>query len=192
MWILRRRSEQDEKSLCEAQRLPHKQRALTKEPLEAVLESCDDSLKGKRDRALLLFAWASGGRRRSEVPEAVFENLHRGDEGSYLCTRSLSSKTNHNGKIRPEDVKPVVGSAAVALEAWLKASGHHLGAPLPAHPQEREARHRRALGHGGAGHREGAVCARRGGRGFLGAFAALRVRRPRLEGRTCLCRRRWR
>ena len=32
---------------------PHKQRALTKEPLEAVLETCDDSLKGKRDRALL-------------------------------------------------------------------------------------------------------------------------------------------
>lgn len=32
-------------------------------------------------------------------------------------------KTNHNGKIRPEDVKPVVGSAAEALEAWVKASG---------------------------------------------------------------------
>ena len=110
------------KAYAKRNALPHKQRALTKEPLEAVLETCDDSLKGKRDRALLLFAWASGGRRRSEVSEAVFENLHRGDEGAYLYTLA-SSKTNHNGKIRAEDVKPVVGSAAVALEAWLKASG---------------------------------------------------------------------
>jgi len=110
------------KAYAKRNALPHKQRALTKEPLEAVLETCDDSLKGKRDRALLLFAWASGGRRRSEVSEAVFENLHRGDEGAYLYTLA-SSKTNHNGKIRPEDVKPVVGSAAEALDAWLKASG---------------------------------------------------------------------
>ena len=65
---------------------PHKQRALTKEPLEAVLETCDDSLKGKRDRALLPFAWSSGDRRRSVVSEAVFENLRRVDEGGCLYT----------------------------------------------------------------------------------------------------------
>jgi integrase len=110
------------KAYAKRNALPHKQRALTKEPLEAVLETCDDSLKGKRDRALLLFAWASGGRRRSEVSEAVYENLRRVDGGSFLYTLA-SSKTNHNGKVRPEDVKPVVGSAAEALEAWLKASG---------------------------------------------------------------------
>ncbi len=155
--------------------LPRKQRALTKEPMEAVLETCDDSLKGKRDRALLLFAWASGGRRRSEVSEAVFENLHRADEGTFLYTLA-SSKTNHNGKARPEDVKPMVGSAAVALEAWLKASGITAGPLFRPDSQEREAGHRRALGDGGSGHREGAVCGCGGGRGFLGALAALGVR----------------
>jgi hypothetical protein len=36
----------------------------------------------------------------------VFENPDRGDEGAYLYTLA-SSKTNHNGKIRPEDVKPM-------------------------------------------------------------------------------------
>ena len=81
--------------------LSHKQRALTREPMEAVLETCDDSLKGKRDRALLLFAWASGGRRRSEVSEAVYENLRRVDGGNFMYTLA-SSKTNHNGKLRPE------------------------------------------------------------------------------------------
>jgi tape measure domain-containing protein len=110
------------KAYAKRNALPRKQRALTREPMEAVLETCDDSLKGKRDRALLLFAWASGGRRRSEVSEAVYENLRRVDEGNFLYTLA-SSKTNHNGKLRSEDVKPVVGSAAEALEAWLKASG---------------------------------------------------------------------
>src|SRR5665647_2077318 len=41
--------------------LPQKKDALTKDPLQAILATCDDSLRGKRDRALLLFAWASGG-----------------------------------------------------------------------------------------------------------------------------------
>src|SRR4030095_10381623 len=56
---------------------PKRQRALTKDPLERLLATCDESLKGKRDRALLLFAWASGGRRRSEVASALLENLQR-------------------------------------------------------------------------------------------------------------------
>lgn len=47
---------------------PAKKEALTREPLQAMLATCDDTLRGVRDRALLLFAWASGGRRRSIVP----------------------------------------------------------------------------------------------------------------------------
>ncbi len=100
----------------------HKQRALTKDPLQLVLATCDDTLSGKRDRALLLFAWASGGRRRSEVAGAVVENLVRVDAGSYLYTLG-HSKTNQTGELRPEDVKPLVGSAATAMTEWLKASG---------------------------------------------------------------------
>src|SRR4051794_39566068 len=53
---------------------PHKQSALTKEPLQAVLATCDPSPRGLRDRALLLFGWASGGRRRSEIAGATMEN----------------------------------------------------------------------------------------------------------------------
>ena len=36
--------------------LPRKKAALTKDPLQALLATCDDTLRGKRDRALLLFA----------------------------------------------------------------------------------------------------------------------------------------
>ena len=120
----------------------HKQRALTKDPLQLVLATCDDTLRGKRDRALLLFAWASGGRRRSEVASADMENLVRVDATSYLYTLG-HSKTNQTGELRPEDVKPLVGSAAVAMTDWLEASritegkifrsirkGGHLAEPL--------------------------------------------------------------
>jgi len=106
---------------------PHKQRALTKDPLQAVLATCDATLRGKRDRALLLFAWATGGRRRSEVAAATIENLQRVDASSYLYTLT-HSKTNQAGAQRPEDVKPLVGSAAAAMQEWLAASGIKEGA----------------------------------------------------------------
>jgi integrase len=114
------------KAYAKRNALPHKQRALTHEPLQAVLDSCDDSLKGKRDRALLQFAWSSGGRRRSEVSDAVFENLRPSDDGGFLYTLA-NSKTNHNGKVRPEDEKPLAGSAAEAMRSWLEASGIRSG-----------------------------------------------------------------
>jgi len=100
--------------------------ALVREPLEMMLETCDDSLRGTRDRALLLFAWASGGRRRSEVAAARVENLKRvGDTFLYTLERS---KTNQEGTDRPENDKPIQGPAAAALAEWLKQSGSVEGA----------------------------------------------------------------
>lgn len=95
--------------------------ALVREPLELILATCDDSLRGKRDRALLLFAWASGGRRRSEVASARAEYLKRTGD-SFVYTMGIS-KTNQEGVDRPENDKPIQGPAAVALADWLKESG---------------------------------------------------------------------
>jgi integrase len=124
---------------------PKRQRALTKEPLQLLLATCDDSLRGKRDRALLLFAWATGGRRRSEVAAATLENLQRVNAEAFVYTLA-HSKTNQRGELRPEDVKPLVGSAAAAMTEWLAVlqahgvqegpifrrirKGGHLGEPL--------------------------------------------------------------
>lgn len=101
--------------------LPQKKDALTKDPLQAILATCDDSLRGQRDRALLLFAWTSGGRRRSEVAEAEMQYLKPITEG-YLYTLAYS-KTNQSGLDQPENSKPVLGMAADALRAWLEISG---------------------------------------------------------------------
>lgn len=106
---------------------PRKQAALAKALLQAVLATCDESLKGLRDRALLLFAWSTGGRRRSEVAHARWEQLRRVSDSEYLYTLG-HSKTNQSGVARPEDVKPLVGRAAQAMDAWLAASGIASGA----------------------------------------------------------------
>jgi integrase len=100
--------------------------ALTREPLEALLATCDGSLRGLRDRALLLFAWASGGRRRTEVVNASLENTRRVAERAWVYTLR-HDKTNQSGADRPENDKPIVGVAADALEAWLAASGIRSG-----------------------------------------------------------------
>lgn len=100
---------------------PAKKDALTREPLRALLATCDDSLRGKRDRALLLFAWASGGRRRSEVVRATCDNVRRVAPDRYVYTLGWS-KTNQQGADLPENEKPVTGAAAAALTDWLAAS----------------------------------------------------------------------
>lgn len=101
--------------------LPAKKPALTREPMQALLDTCDDSLRGLRDRALLLFAWSSGGRRRSEVTAATLRNVIKVGEQAYVY-RLHQSKTNQSGRARPENDKPIVGVAAQALERWLQAS----------------------------------------------------------------------
>jgi integrase len=106
---------------------PRKKDALTRDPLEALLATCDDSLFGKRDRALLLFGWSTGGRRRSEIAGADMRSLRAHPDGGYSYELA-HSKTNQSGEDRPENDKPLVGTAAEALQEWLKASGIEDGA----------------------------------------------------------------
>jgi len=99
-----------------------KKAALTLEPLQAMLATCDESLRGVRDRALLLFAWSSGGRRRSEVTNATMENVRRVGPRAFSFTL-LYSKTNQSGSQRADSEKPIVDAAADALTAWIARAG---------------------------------------------------------------------
>lgn len=96
-----------------------KKTAATADPLQAMIATCTDGLRGVRDRALLLLAWSSGGRRRSEVAAIRTEDLVQQANGDYLLTLGLS-KTERDGNIRS---KPVKGQAAQAIRDWLQASG---------------------------------------------------------------------
>jgi integrase len=96
---------------------PRRPVAATRTVMEALLATCADDLAGKRDRALLLFGWASGGRRRSEITAATLENVRRDGEGFVYDLRH--SKTNQSGRQNPNNLKPIQGRAAAALQAWI-------------------------------------------------------------------------
>lgn len=107
---------------------PRKKTAITLPELEAMLATCDDSLEGIRDRALLCFGFASGGRRRSEIAAADLRDLRRIGEAGYIY-RLEHSKTQQAGVTAcstPD--KPVLDRAALALQDWLEAAGITEGA----------------------------------------------------------------
>ena len=87
-----------------------------------MLATCDDSLEGLRDRALLFFGFASGGRRRSEIAAADMQDLRRTGDDAYVY-RLEHSKTQQSGPSATSTPdKPVIGRSARALEAWLAAA----------------------------------------------------------------------
>ncbi len=102
---------------------PRKKTAITRTELEALVTTCEDTLTGLRDRALLYFAFASGGRRRSEVAAADLSDLRRMGARGYVY-RLEHGKTLQDGpKATSTPDKPILGAAADALAAWLEAAG---------------------------------------------------------------------
>jgi integrase len=95
-----------------------KKTAVVIEPLQAMLATCTDGVRGLRDRALLLLAWSGGGRRRSEVVGLQVADVRRLDADTWLYT--LGATKTDTGGIRRE--KPLRGPAAQALSAWLNAA----------------------------------------------------------------------
>jgi len=105
-----------------ATELPHQKAAITADLLKRMIATCNDSLHGKRDRAILLVGFASGGRRRSELANLHVEDLVK-VKGGYLIT-VRASKTDQVGT--GHEV-PILGEAATALKKWLLASGLRSG-----------------------------------------------------------------
>ncbi len=107
---------------------PTKKTAITRPELEAMLATCDGTLEGLRDRALLCFGFASGGRRRSEIAAADMRDLRKVGEDGYIY-RLVFSKTQQAGvTVDSTPDKPILGRSAEALAAWLEAAGINDGA----------------------------------------------------------------
>jgi len=102
---------------------PAKKKAVTLDLLHPMLNTCrPDKLIDVRDRALLFFAWSSGGRRRSEVAEACTENLTQVADGFiYHLGHSKTDQKGHGLDV------PLLGRAAEALNAWLSAADIEAG-----------------------------------------------------------------
>ena len=93
-------------------------KAITKDILDDMLDTCKDKLIDVRDKALLLFAWGSGGRRRAEVVSADLKDLIRTADKDFIYTipRSKTDQTGNGYQV------PVKGRVAKALNDWLLAS----------------------------------------------------------------------
>ncbi|WP_286977524.1 site-specific integrase [Pseudomonas sp.] len=95
-----------------------KKTALLAEPLQAMLATCTDGVRGIRDRALLLLTWSGGGRRRSEVVDLQIGDVRPLDAETWLYALG-NTKTDTSGARRE---KPLRGQAATSLRLWLEVA----------------------------------------------------------------------
>jgi integrase len=103
-------------------RTPKSPRPVTRDILTALLATCDDTHRGIRDRAMLMLAFASGGRRRSEVTALNVQDIGRDDfrTKGLLWVRLLETKTTRKDQA-PR--LPLKGPAARAVVHWLETTG---------------------------------------------------------------------
>jgi len=93
-----------------------------------MLATCDDTLEGLRDGALLCIGFASGGCRRSEIAAADMRDLRKIGEERYIY-RLEYSKTQQAGVTADSTPdKPILGRSAEALAAWLEVADIREGA----------------------------------------------------------------
>ena len=103
-------------------------KAVTGDILARLIATCGtDSLKDRRDRAILMVAFASGGRRRSEVAHLRCEQLTQEEPVITEAGQPLPSLSIHLGRTKTsgadhDEVVYLTGRPVDALNAWLKAA----------------------------------------------------------------------
>jgi integrase len=103
-------------------RMPKSPKPVTRDILESLLATCDATHRGLRDRAMLMLAFASGGRRRSEVTALNVEDIGLDDFAArgLVWIRLLETKTTNKDQA-PR--LPLKGRAARAVVHWLEVTG---------------------------------------------------------------------
>ncbi len=106
---------------------PKSRNPITREVLEAMLDTCQGTRRDCRDRAILMLGWASGGRRRSEISGLMLEDisLEKFASESIVWISLLETKTTSKGKTPRLVLK---GRAAQALVHWIEVGGIKGGA----------------------------------------------------------------
>lgn len=110
------------------QRLRKSAKAVTGDVLAKLLATCaTDSLRDLRDRAILMVAFASGGRRRSEIAGLRAEQLSLQPPIEMPDGPPLPSLAIHLGRTKTssgeqDDVVYLTGRPVEALNAWMAAA----------------------------------------------------------------------
>ncbi|NKL60109.1 tyrosine-type recombinase/integrase [Rhizobium leguminosarum] len=103
-------------------------KAVTGDVLAKLLATCStDSLRDLRDRAILMVAFASGGRRRSEIAGLRVEQLAEEPPIAVADGPPLPSLAIHLGRTKTttgeqDEVAYLTGRPVEALKAWLAAA----------------------------------------------------------------------
>ena len=103
-------------------------KAVTGDILSRLLGTCTTgSLRDVRDRAILMVAFASGGRRRSEIARLRKEQLQQEDPIEFDSGPPLPSLSIHLGRTKTsgaenDEVVYLAGRPVDALYAWLDAA----------------------------------------------------------------------
>ncbi len=103
-------------------------KAVTGDVLAKLLATCStDSLRDIRDRAILMVAFASGGRRRSEVAGLRKEQLTveppmKAEDGSALPSLSVHLGRTKTSGAEKDEVVYLTGRPVEALNVWLAAA----------------------------------------------------------------------
>ena len=101
--------------------VPKSPRPITRDELRTLLPTCDDSQRGIRDRAMLTLAFASGGRRRSEVTGLNVEDIDLRDFAAKGLVWLTLLDTKTTGKADAPRL-PLKGPAARALVHWIEST----------------------------------------------------------------------
>ncbi|MBP1852855.1 tyrosine-type recombinase/integrase [Rhizobium halophytocola] len=103
-------------------------KAVTGEVLAKLLATCRaDSLRDVRDRAILMVAFASGGRRRSEIAGLRWEQLTveppiAVEGGSHLPSLAIHLGRTKTSAADHDEVVYLTGRPVDALNAWIEAA----------------------------------------------------------------------
>ena len=103
-------------------------KAITSDVLAKLLATCGDhSLRDLRDRAILMAAFASGGRRRSEIAGLRVEQLTvepaiEVADGPPLPSLAIHLGRTKNSGVNQDEVVYLTGRPVDALNAWLDAA----------------------------------------------------------------------
>ncbi|MBY5767237.1 site-specific integrase [Rhizobium leguminosarum] len=103
-------------------------KAVTGDVLARLLSTCaTDSLRDLRDRAILMVAFASGGRRRSEIAGLRREQLTveppiPGDDGPSLPSLAIHLGRSKTTSGEQDDIVYLTGRPVEALNAWMVAA----------------------------------------------------------------------
>ena len=100
---------------------PKSENPITREVLEAMLNTCGYSTRDLRDKAVLMLGWASGGRRRAEITGLKREDVSLKDfeENGLVWINLVETKTTTKGQTPRLVLK---GRAALALVIWIDAA----------------------------------------------------------------------